>query len=59
MKNFIFSTMAAGVLASAAVGLAASAHAAPSGSIVDRRHRQPTAVAGLSGHRESSRRCVA
>ncbi len=31
MKNFIFGTMAAGVLASAAVGLAASAHAAPSG----------------------------
>ena len=31
MKNFIFSTMAAGVLASAAVGLATTAHAAPSG----------------------------
>jgi len=31
MKNFIFSTMAAGVLASAAVGLAITAHAVPSG----------------------------
>ena len=31
MKNFIFSAMAAGVLASAAVGLATTAHGAPSG----------------------------
>jgi hypothetical protein len=57
MKNLLYTILAAGALASAALGLAGSANAAPSGPSVDAA--EPAARRGLQGHRESGRHRVA
>ena len=59
MKSFFVTTLTAGALASAALGLAGTANAAPSGPSSVDADDQPAAVPGLSGHREPRRDCSA